>query len=612
MDEYRTPLLVEVDPAKNLNDVLADRVAALPDQTLAEHKEPSGRWASSTARQFDHEVVALAKGLVAHGVGVGDRVGIMAHTSLSWALLDWAIWSAGAVTVPVYETSSAEQVEWIARDAGVRLLLVEQRALVAVVDEARALGTAPAPDDVLVLDDGALARLVRDGADVPDELIVERRAAARGDDLATIIYTSGTTGRPKGVELTHHNFVSLALNACEQFPEIVSAPGARTLLFIPLAHVFARFIHVLVVPSGSVVGYVGDVSSLVEDLETFRPTYLLAVPRVFEKVYNGADQKAAEGGKQKIFRWAAGVAVAWSTALDAPHGPSLALRLRHRVADALVLKKIRALLGGQAQWAISGGAALGDRLGHFYRGVGIQVLEGYGLTETTAPISVNLPGNVKIGTVGRPFPGCAARIAPDGEVLLQGPNVFSRYHGDPAATEAAFEDGWFLTGDLGSLDDDGYIRITGRKKELIVTAGGKNVAPAVLEDRLRGHPLISQCVVVGDGRPFVAVLVTLDAEALPGWLRSKGRQPLTVEQATHDPDVLASIEQAVERTNAAVSRAESIRKAHVLPEDFTIENGFLTPSLKVKRSLVLEHYADVVDALYTGAKPTHPDVPTVD
>jgi len=613
MDEYRTPLLVETDPAKNLNSLLADRVAALPDQGLAEHKDASGGWAAMTASQFDHEVVSIAKGLVARGVGIGDRVGVMARTSLSWALLDWAIWAAGAVTVPVYETSSAEQVEWIARDAGVRLLVVEHAGLRSVVDEARALGTAPGPDDVLVLDEAALAQLTLEGAPVPDEEIMRRRSAARGDDLATIIYTSGTTGRPKGVELTHHNFVSLALNACARFPEIVSAPGARTLLFIPLAHVFARFIHVLVVPSGSVVGYVGDVATLVDDLASFRPTYLLAVPRVFEKVYNGADQKAAAGGRQKIFRWAAGAAVAYSTALDSPGGPGIGLRLRHAVADRLVLRRIRELLGGQARWAISGGAALGPRLGHFYRGAGVQVLEGYGLTETTAPISVNLPGNVKIGTVGRPFPGCAVRIAEDGEVLLQGPNVFHRYRGNPEATREAFEDGWFRSGDLGSLDDDGYIRITGRKKELIVTAGGKNVAPAVLEDRLRGHPLISQCVVVGDARPFVAVLVTLDEEALPGWLRSKGKEPLPVAQAAQDPDVVASIAQAVERTNAAVSRAESIRKVHILPEDLTIENGYLTPSLKVKRSLVLEDFADVVDAIYAAPAPAHPDGhPTVD
>lgn len=601
MQEYRTPLLVEVEPSQNLSSLLAYRVASRPDEVIAEYKSPEGLWKSLTGVQFNSKVTAIAKGLVANGIEPGDRVGIMAHTSIEWSLMDWAIWAAGAVTVPLYETSSSEQVEWILRDSGVKFLTVESEGFIATIDEARSLGTAPAPENVLVFSSGALDRLELDGKDVSDDEILRRSTMMTTDDLATIIYTSGTTGQPKGVELTHGNFVTLALNAARQFPEIVSAPGARTLLFIPLAHVFARFIHVLAMPSGSTVGYVSDLKDLLSDLAAFRPTYLLAVPRVFEKVYNGADQKASLAGKQKIFRWAAKASITYSRALDLPQGPSLRVRVTHKVADALVLKKIRELLGGNAKFAISGGAALGERLGHFYRGLGLVVLEGYGLTETTAPVSVNLPSQIKIGTVGRPFPGCSARIADDGEVLLSGPNVFRAYHNDAQASAEVFDGSWFRTGDLGSLDEDGFIRITGRKKELIVTAGGKNVAPALLEDRLRGHPLVSQCIVVGDARPFIGVLITLDAEALPGWLAIKGKPSMSVTEAAQDPDVLESLGQAIERTNKAVSRAESIRKFHILNEDFTIDNGYLTPSLKVRRSQVLADFAGAIDQIYEGA-----------
>ncbi|WP_142120744.1 AMP-dependent synthetase/ligase [Rarobacter faecitabidus] len=598
MTEYHTPLLVEVDPISNINDLLRDRVASAANQPLVEFKSATGSWKTLTAAEFEAEVIAVAKGFIARGVKPGDRIGIMAHTSVSWELLDWGAWTAGAIPVPLYETSSGEQVEWIARDSGLSLLFVENADFVSVVDEARRLGTAPPPGAVHVISEGAVESLKLTGSSITDDELEQRRAAATAADVATIIYTSGTTGRPKGVELTHGNFVSLARNSAAEFPEIVAAPGARVLLFLPLAHVFARFISVLGIASGSVVGYVSDIATLIPDLAHFRPTWLLAVPRVFEKVYNGADQKAAIEGKQKIFRWAAKASIAYSRALDTPSGPALGLRIQHALADRLVLKKIRTLLGGQAKYAISGGAALGERLGHFYRGAGLLVLEGYGLTETTAPIAVNLPGNIKIATVGRPFPGCSVRIAADGEVLLRGPNVFQRYHNNPAATEEVIRDGWFHSGDLGSLDSDGYIKITGRKKELIVTAGGKNVAPAILEDRLRGHPLVSQCVVVGDAKPFVGALITLDADALPGWLKAHGKSEMSVAEAKSDADVIASLDQAVARTNRAVSRAESIRKYRILDGDFTVANGYLTPSLKVKRSLVLQDFARDVAAIY--------------
>ena len=596
MDEYRTPALITIDPSKNLNDLLAARIAASGDQPLMERKDASGTWVPVSAREFDAEVVAVAKGFVAQGINPGDSVGIMSRTRYEWSLLDWAIWAAGAVTVPLYETSSAEQVEWILTDSTVRLLVVETAQNAQTVDEVRE--QAPYLGSVYVIDEDGIDALVHAGKDVTDEEIARRRSLAVLTDVATVIYTSGTTGRPKGAELTHENFYSVTVNASERLTAVLSYGGRRTLLFMPLAHVFARFIHVLVIPAGSVLGHTPDAKTLLEDLGTFHPTYILSVPRVFEKVYNSSEQKAALAGKVKIFHWAAATAISYSRSLDTPGGPGLALRLQHKAADALVLKKIRAALGGQARYAVSGGAALGERLGHFYRGVGLVVMEGYGLTETTAPTSVNLPEAGTIGTVGPPLPGHAFRLDTDGEILIQGPHVFRGYRNNPQATEEAFVDGWFRSGDIGTIDDDGYLRITGRKKEIIVTAGGKNVAPAVLEDRLRAHPLISQVVVVGDNQPFIGALITLDPEGLPGWLATHGKEAMTVEAAATDVDVLASLDAAVQRTNLAVSRAESIRKFSVLTTDFTIANDYLTPSLKVKRTLVLKDFAPEISAIY--------------
>ncbi|MEP7764172.1 AMP-dependent synthetase/ligase [Sanguibacter sp. 25GB23B1] len=600
MDEFFTPALITVDPQKNLNDLLAARVSTAGDEPLMEVKDAqTDAWTSVTARAFDAEVVAVAKGFVARGVEPGDHVGIMSRTRYEWSLLDWAIWAAGAITVPLYETSSAEQVEWILTDSDVRLLVVETPENAATVAEVQ--DKAPQLGSVHVIDDGGLEALKTAGADVTDEEIARRRSVARLADVATVIYTSGTTGRPKGAELTHENFYSVTVNATEKLTDVLHYGARRTLLFMPLAHVFARFIHVLVVPAGSVLGHTPDTKTLLPDLASFKPTYILSVPRVFEKVYNSSEQKAAAGGKVKIFHWAAATAISYSRGLDSAGGPSIALRLRHKVADALVLKKIRTALGGEARYAVSGGAALGERLGHFYRGVGLVVLEGYGLTETTAPSTVNLPGG-KIGTVGPPLPGHGLRLDPDGEILIKGPHVFRGYRNNEQATADAFTDGWFRSGDIGTMDDDGYLTITGRKKEIIVTAGGKNVAPAVLEDRLRAHPIISQVVVVGDAQPFIGALITLDPEGLPGWLSTHGKPSLTVEQAVTDPDVLASVDAAVQRTNRAVSRAESIRKFSILTTDFTVANGYLTPSLKVKRALVLTDFTDEIDAIYADVK----------
>ncbi|HEX5535147.1 MAG TPA: AMP-dependent synthetase/ligase [Actinomycetales bacterium] len=592
--EYAVPALAEVAPSTNLTDAVVTNAARRPD-AVAFRRKVGSEWQNVTARQFLTEVEQVAKGLVAAGIRPGDRVGLMSKTRYEWTLVDYAIWFAGAVTVPIYETSSAEQVAWILGDSGAVAAVVESEGHAETLSGVR--GRLGDLRDVWCIERGALADLTAAGADVSDEDLAERRRHADLDTLATIIYTSGTTGRPKGCELTHGNFVVLARNATRKLEEVVEAEGASTLLFLPLAHVFARFIEVLCVESGAAMGHTPDVKNLVQDLGEFQPTFVLSVPRVFEKVYNSAEQKAESEGKGKIFRRAAEVAVDYSRSLDTG-GPGLGLRVKHAVFDKLVYGKLRAALGGKAEYAVSGGAPLGERLGHFFRGIGLIVLEGYGLTETTAPTSVNLPEMVRIGTVGPPLPGTKAKIADDGEILLAGPHVFRGYWNNPAATADAFSEGWFKTGDLGEITDEGCLKVTGRKKEIIVTAGGKNVAPAVLEDRLRAHPLISQTIVVGDQQPFVAALVTLDVEMLPTWLANNGKPALTVEQAAGDEDVRAAIQAAVDEANQAVSRAESIRAFRVLSTDFTEESGHMTPSMKLKRAVVLKEFADDVNAIY--------------
>jgi long-chain acyl-CoA synthetase len=543
----------------------------------------------------DAQVRALAKGFVAAGIEPGDRVAIMCRTRIEWALADFALWTAGAVPVPVYETSSPSQVDWILRDSAAVAMIVEDQALMALVSALR--DGLPDLQDVWQIDAGAFDELVAAGADVDDSLVDERRRAVARADLATIIYTSGTTGDPKGCELTHDNFMALSENAAERLSEVVRPPGSSTLLFLPLAHVFARLVQVLSVHAGARLGHTPDPTTILDDLATFRPSFVLAVPRVFEKIYNASEQKAESGGRGRIFRWAARVAGDYSRALDKGR-PGVALRARHALADRLVLSKLRAAMGGRVRFAVSGGAALGDRLGHFFRGVGLVVLEGYGLTETTAPATVNTPDMIKIGTVGRPLPGVSVRVDENGEVLVRGINLFAGYFRHPEATAAAMQDGWFRTGDLGQLDADGFLRITGRTKEVLVTAGGKNVSPGPLEDRLRAHPLISQCMVVGEARPFVALLVTLDAEMLPTWAAGKGLGELTPQEAVGHEAVRAEVQKAVDEANSSVSRAESIRAFTILEDDFTVENGLLTPSMKLKRSRISEVLQDRIDALY--------------
>ncbi|GAB2473578.1 AMP-dependent synthetase/ligase [Xylanimonas ulmi] len=607
MLETTTPLRLCVPPSVNIDAILRERLRAEPDAVLAEVRRGDA-WEPVTVAEFDAQVTAVAKGLVALGVDPGDTVGILSRTRYEWTLLDFAAWAAGAVPVPIYETSSAEQVHWILANSGISLLVVESDANAATVASVR--DRAPMCREVLVLDPqdggaGAIAALTAAGAHVPDAEVERRRRLATTDDLATIIYTSGTTGRPKGVELTHGNFTLTALNTVADVPEVFNGQG-RAMLFLPLAHVFARFIEVIAVAGGSVLGHCPDVRDLVASLKQFQPTYVLGVPRIFEKVYNAAEQSSAAEKARGYFNWATAVAIAYSRALDTPRGPSLWLRFQRLFADGLVYSKLRGQFGGKAKYAVSGGGPLGERLGHFYRGVGINIIEGYGLTECTAPTSVNRPGGTRIGSVGTPLPGCSARIAEDGEILLRGPHIFRGYHNDPAATAEAFDGEWFRTGDLGAIDEDGFLSITGRKKEIIITAGGKNVAPAVLEDRVRAHALVSQCVVVGDNRPFIGALITLDPEGLAGWLTMHGKPSMTVEQAMTDPDVLASLDAAVARANEAVSKAESIRKHRLLTGDFTIANGYLTPSMKVKRAVVLADFADDVEALYSAGRDREP------
>jgi long-chain acyl-CoA synthetase len=614
MREYSSPAVAEISPAATLADVVFERADREPRAVAIRRKDATAgpAWRDVTTAQFRTDVAALAKGLMAAGIGAGDRVALLSRTRYEWTVADYAIWSAGAVTVPVYETSSAEQVEWILGDSGARALIVETPAHLQASREV--LARLPGVERIWLIEgpdaEGQAAQLdslAADGAGISDEELAGRRASRQAADLATIIYTSGTTGRPKGCELSHLNLLANVRNAIGGLPEIFAQPGRSALLFLPLAHSFARIIQIGCLESGTVLGHTADVAHLVADLGTFQPTFILAVPRVFEKVYNGAEQQAAaSGAKSRIFKAAAQSAVAWSKTLDlagqpGPGQQNLRLRAEHALYDRLVYAKLRAATGGRVQYAVSGGAALGDRLGHFFRGVGITVLEGYGLTETSPVISANRPGHNKIGTVGPPIPSVTVRIADDGEILASGPNVFAGYwHNEAATKEMVDPDGWLHTGDLGELDEDGYLRVTGRKKDIIVTAGGKNVAPAVLEDRLRAHPLVSQCMVVGDGRPFVACLVTLDEEALGPWqARHPNLAGASLAELAEAPELIAEIQSAVDEANKAVSRAESIRKFKVLPVDFTEQNGYLTPSLKVRRGVVAKDFAAEIDAIYS-------------
>ncbi len=595
------PALVPADPEANATDLLMDRVNASPDLAIFSLPTHDGGWTDVTATEFYDQVRALAKGFVAAGIKPGDKIGLMCKTRYEWTLIDFGIWFAGAVMVPIYETSSPSQLQWNLSDSGTVAMITETSDHFARFDEAHP--DLPLIKNVWKIDTGDLEKLAASGTDVTDEEIERLRNLAKGKDLATLIYTAGTTGKPKGCVLTHSNFVELTRNAAKAIPEVVNTESS-TLLFITLAHIFARFISVLAIVGGVKVGHQPDTKQLLPAMGSFRPTFLLAVPRVFEKVYNSSEQKAEGGGKGKIFRKAASVAVAHSKALDAGKVP-LGLKLQFALFDRLVLSKIRAALGGRVKYAVSGSAPLGLFLGHFYRSLGLTILEGYGLTETTAPITVNLPSNFKIGKVGPPLPGCAVRLAADGEIEAKGINIFDGYWNNEKATKDSFDGEWFKTGDIGTIDKDGYVEITGRKKEMIVTAGGKNVAPAILEDPVRANPIIGQVIVVGDQRPFIGALIALDEEMLPVWLNNNGEDAsMSVEQASKNPKVLAEIQGAIDRANSKVSRAESIRKFVILPHDLTEESGHLTPKLSIKRNVILKDFVDTIEGLYDDAPPT--------
>ncbi len=614
MREYTTPAVAEIPASARLTDTVFAHAQDSPGTVVLRRRAgtadagPSG-WQDVTAAAFRDDVAAHAKGLIAAGIGAGDRVALMSRTRYEWTVADYAIWAAGAVTVPVYETSSAEQVEWILADSGARAIVVETPAhLAGIADVLRARAEIT---HTWLIDGGPaagaepFATLATAGAGVADAELGQRRMSVGAADIATIIYTSGTTGRPKGCVITHANLLATVRNALGgQLSPVFQVPDASTLLFLPLAHSFARIIQVGVMEAGVVLGHTADTRNLLPDLASFQPTFLLAVPRVFEKVYNGAEQQAAASPvRNAIFQAAARTAIAWSRASGpgaAAGGGGPLLRLRHALFDRLVYARLRAAIGGHVSYAVSGGAALGERLGHFFRGAGITIIEGYGLTETTAPATVNPPDRIKIGTVGQPLPGVSVRIEEDGEILIAGPNVFAGYlHNQAATDEALTPEGWLRSGDLGELDDEGYLRVTGRKKELLVTAGGKNVSPAVLEERIRAHPLVGECLVVGDGRPYVACLITLDPEAVGPWLARRGRPAGTpLSELATDPDVLAELQAAVDEANKAVSRAESVRRFRVLTTGFTEHDGHMTPSLKIRRHVVLKDFSDEIDALY--------------
>ncbi|MDQ1128897.1 long-chain fatty acid--CoA ligase [Microbacterium sp. SORGH_AS_0888] len=595
--KFDIPAIVPAAPNDNITDLLEQRVAATPDRAL--FAVPDGdRWRDITAAEFRRQVQVLAKGFVAAGIQPGEKVGFLARTTYDWTLVDFALFYAGAVMVPIYETSSPSQIEWILSDSGAIACLVESAEHAARLEEVR--GKLPMIRESWRMDAGDLDRISAAGADIPDEEIERRRNLAVGADIATLIYTSGSTGRPKGCVLTHSNFVELARNAATSLREVVETPGASTVLFITTAHVFARFISILDIHAGVKTGHQPDTRHLVEALGTFKPTFLLAVPRVFEKVYNSAEQKAEAGGKGKIFRAAVAAAVEHSRRLQDGERIPLGLKLKFALFDKLVYGKLRDAMGGNVVYAISGSAPLGPRLGHFFHSLGVTILEGYGLTETTAPATVNQARKAKIGTVGPALPGVGVRTAEDGEIEVRGINVFKEYWRNPEATAAAFDGEWFRTGDIGSFDSEGFLTITGRKKEIIVTAGGKNVAPAALEDPIRGNPIVGQVVVVGDQKPFIAALVTLDPEMLPAWLENNGLpKDMRLEDAASHPAVRAEVQRAVDRANEGVSRAESIRKFTILPTEWTEASGHLTPKLSIKRNVILHDFADEIEEIYS-------------
>ncbi|WP_371801233.1 AMP-dependent synthetase/ligase [Streptomyces sp. NBC_01732] len=589
-----------------LADVVFDHAEEDPDRVALGRKDASGQWRDVTAAAFRDEVLALAKGLIAHGVRFGDRVALMSRTRYEWTLFDLALWAVGAQSVPVYPTSSAEQVLWMLHDAEVSAVMVEHEDHAMTI--ASVIDRLPGLKRLWQLDAGAVSELIGAGADVEDEVVHRHRRAVTPESVATVIYTSGTTGRPKGCVLTHANFMFETDTMVARWRSVFrSRPGdeAATLLFLPLAHVFGRMVEIAAIRGRVKLGHQPELSAraLMPDLMSFRPTFILAVPYIFEKVFDAARRKAEAEGRIGPFDKAVDIAVKYAEALEARAfgtgpGPSAGLRMQHQFFDKVVYKKVRDAMGGRIRHAMSGGSGMERRLGLFFGGAGVTVYEGYGLTESTAAATANPPERTRYGTVGLPIPGTTVHIAEDGEVWVHGGNVFGGYLGDPQATDAVLREGWLATGDLGSLDGDGYLTITGRKKEILVTSGGKSVSPTGLEERVRAHPLVAQCIVVGNDRPYIAALVTVDLESVDHWLAMQGRAPLKPEELVRDPDLEMEVRRAVVAANTAVSQAESIRTFRILAHPFSEEHGLLTPSLKLKRRAIETAYAAEVDALY--------------
>lgn len=604
------PVVVPVDENLSIPQMVFNREARGPHQVVIE-RLVRGNWLEVTGEEFVGDILELARGLYGMGVRPGDKVAILGSTSYDWAALDMAVLSIGAITVPIYDSDSAVQIEHILKDANVKVVLTQTAQQADLVNSVR----TEALLDTLALERGARRDLARAGAEVSNQTVYDITSALNLESVATIVYTSGTTGLPKGVILTHGNFIRTAMQAYDILPDLIGNPKSRTLLFLPVAHVLARFVMIALLIGEGRMGMSPDIRHLVQDIKTFRPTMMLAVPRVLEKVYNTASQTAGTGIKKTLFGWSAKQARELSQATAFPvvkddgkgeggdhqktsSGPGIGLKVRHRAADALVLRKIRNILGPDLHTIICGGAPLSSELADFYRGIGITLLQGYGLTETTGPITVQRPTDFPPDSVGYLWPGNSMKIAPDGELLLRGISLTRGYLNLPEVTAESIEDGWFHSGDLAEIDDEGRLRITGRKKELIVTAGGKNVSPDVLQDALSTHPLISQCVVVGDARPYIGAVLSLDSEMLPIWLKNKGLKPMAPSEAMKLPEVRQSLERALHKANANVSRAESIRRYRLLDIEFTIENGYLTPSQKLKRNKVLRDFADYVDEIY--------------
>ncbi len=593
MQEYTSPGLVEIDPNETVADGLWQVERDHPNRAALAYRDGDS-FVDVSTKEFAERVRRIAAGFMAAGIEKGARICLFSPTRREFTEVDYAIWAAGCATVTIYETSSSEQVEWIVKDSGAVAIVCADDHLVSVFED-RA-GKAGSVEHVYSIDSGGLDDLAKLGASISDEDVLAMSASVDQGDLATLVYTSGTTGNPKGCHLTHRNFVSVTRTVVEDVTDVLY-PGASTLMFLPLAHIFARLVQVGSVNVGSKIAFSTGIPQLMEELAIVKPTWIFSVPRVFEKVYNSSAAKAADDGKGKIFDIAAQTAIDYAKQKEAG-AIGILTRLKHMVFDKLVYSKIRTALGGRATHAISGGAPLGERLGYFYSGIGLLVYEGYGLTETSAGTTINRAGAIKIGTVGKPISGYSIRIAEDGEVLIKGDHVFSGYWNNDVATAEAIVDGWFHTGDIGALDDEGFLRITGRKKEIIVTAAGKNVAPAVLEDRLRAHPLVSQCVVVGDAQPFIAVMVTVDPDEFERW-KANNDKAGEMHELVDDVDLREEIQAAIDEANGAVSRAEAIKEFRILPADFTIDGGEITPTLKVKRKVVHEKYQHILEDIYT-------------